>query len=114
MTEGGQPLPARTLNRYRFSLTGPPEVKKRKVVAATFKRQFTLKDLKTDFVFFGEQPPLSDCDGLQPGSVVGLRLQQTPICSFVKAWVWQIMAKPFYVKIQNVQKCFILNFWVTM
>ena len=38
-----------------------------------------------------------NCDGLQPGSVVGVWLQQTLICSFVKAWVWSIMAKPLYV-----------------
>jgi len=39
--------------------------------------------------FFGEQPPLLNFDGLQPGSVLGLRLQQDPIRSFVKAWVWR-------------------------
>jgi len=39
--------------------------------------------------FFGEQPSLLNYDELQPGCVVGSRLQQDPICSFVKAWVWQ-------------------------
>ena len=39
--------------------------------------------------FFGEQPPLLYYDGLQPGSAVGSRFQQAPICSFVKAWGWQ-------------------------
>jgi len=43
----------------------------------------------TSLYTVSEQPPLLNYDGLQPGSAVGSRLQQDPICSFVKAWVWQ-------------------------
>ena len=40
-------------------------------------------------LFVGEQLPVLNYDGSQPGFVMSSRLQRTPICSFVKAWEWQ-------------------------
>ena len=51
------------------------------------------------------QPPLLNFNGLQPGSVVGLRLQQTLIRSFVKVRVWHVT---FLQKSRNVQKLAVL------
>ena len=40
-------------------------------------------------LFVGEQLPVLNYEGSQPGFVMGSRRQQTPLCSFVKTWKWQ-------------------------